>query len=151
VKSVLRNVLVSLAIVGGTCIWLAGAASADPPQGMRLYVFSSGWLTLDKSGLQTGATGKMTVPVAFFPSPQGRVRARARITGGLADRVVAAQHGWWQACAALDLPGYDPLGPDGANINLVIGNESFDPVSGAAPHRSYCCRVERLTEAPAAA
>ena len=84
-------------------------------------------------------------------TPQGRVRARARLTGGLADGVVAAQHGWWQACAALDLPGYDPLGPDGANINLVIGNESFDPVSGAAPHRSYCCRVERLTDAPAAA
>jgi hypothetical protein len=60
-------------------------------------------------------------------------------------------HGWWQACAALDLPGYDPLGPDGANINLVIGNEWFDPVSGAAPDRSYCCRVERLTDAPAAA
>jgi hypothetical protein len=150
VKSVLRKVLVSLAIVVGTCIWLAGAASADPSQGMWLYVFSSGWLTLDKSGLQTGATGKITVPVVFFVTPPVS-RARARLTGGLADGVVAAQHGWWQACAALDLPGYDPLGPDGANINLVIGNESFDPVSGAAPHRSYCCRVERLIDAPAAA
>ena len=82
-------------------------------------------------------------------TPQGSVRARARLTTGLADGVVAAQHGWWQACAALDLPGYDPQGPDGANINLVIGNQTFDPVSGAAPHRSYCCRVERLTDPPA--
>ena len=32
-----------------------------------------------------------------------------------------------------------------------IGTEAADPVSGAAPHRSYCCRVERLTDAPAAA
>jgi anaerobic selenocysteine-containing dehydrogenase len=84
-------------------------------------------------------------------TPQGRARARARLTAGLADGVVAAQHGWWQACAALDLPGYDPLGPDGANINLVIGNEAVDPVSGAAPHRSYCCRVERLADPPAVA
>src|SRR6201998_2164354 len=74
-KSVLRVVLVSLVTVIGACIWLATGASADPPQGMRLYVFSSGWLTLDKSGLQTGATGKITVPVAFFliKHPKGNV------------------------------------------------------------------------------
>ena len=74
-KSILRNVLVSLATVVGACALLAGAAFADPPQGMRLYVFSSGWLTLNKSGLQTGATGKITVPVAFFliKHPKGNV------------------------------------------------------------------------------
>ena len=74
-KSILRCVLVSLAAVLGACALLAGAAIADPPQGMRLYVFSSGWLTLDKSGLQTGATGKITVPVAFFliKHPKGNV------------------------------------------------------------------------------
>jgi anaerobic selenocysteine-containing dehydrogenase len=84
-------------------------------------------------------------------TPRGRVRARARLTASLADGIVAAQHGWWQACPDLDLPGYDPLTPDGANINLVIGNEAFDPVSGAAPHRSYCCRIETLGRASAAA
>ncbi len=77
-------------------------------------------------------------------TPVGRVRARARLAARLADGVVGAQHGWWQACAALDLPGYDALSADGANINLVIGNESFDPVSGAVPHRSYPCNIERL-------
>jgi N-acyl homoserine lactone hydrolase len=42
---------------------------------MRLYVFSSGWLNLDKSGLQTGGTGKISVPVAFFliKHPKGNV------------------------------------------------------------------------------
>jgi hypothetical protein len=64
--SVTRIVLANLAIVAGACVWLCGGASAASPEGMRLYVFSSGWLTLDKSGLQTGATGKITVPVAFF-------------------------------------------------------------------------------------
>jgi hypothetical protein len=65
----------------------------------------------------------------------------------LPDGVVGAQHGWWQSCVELDLPGYDPLSADGANINLVIGVEAFDPVSGAAPHRSYRCNIERAVEA----
>jgi anaerobic selenocysteine-containing dehydrogenase len=82
-------------------------------------------------------------------TPNGRVCPRARLTPSLADGVVAAQHGWWQSCPDLNLPGYDPLSPGGANINLVIGNEAFDPVSGAATHRSYCCRIERLGEAAA--
>ena len=67
-RSILRAVLGSLTTVVA-CLWRAAGASAESPQGMRLYVFSSGWLTLDKSGLQTGATGKITVPVAFFPQP----------------------------------------------------------------------------------
>jgi hypothetical protein len=57
---------------------------------------------------------------------------------------VAAQHGWWQACTALGLPGYDALAADSANINLAIGTEVVDPVSGAAPHRSYPCNIEKL-------
>jgi len=84
-------------------------------------------------------------------TPKGRVRARARLTPSLADGVVAAQHGSWQSCPDLNLPGYDLLSPDGANINLVIGNEAFDPVSGAAPQRAYCYRIERLGEATAIA
>ena len=79
-------------------------------------------------------------------TPKGRVRARARLVASLADGVVGAQHGWWQACAELGLPGYDPLSEDGANINLVIGDEVVDPVSGAAPHRSYPCEIEKLVE-----
>jgi len=81
-------------------------------------------------------------------TPKGRVRARVRLVAGLADGVVGAQHGWWQACADLGLPDYDPLSMAGANINLVIGNEAFDPVSGAAPHRSYRCEIEKWVERP---
>ena len=74
-RSIFRCLLVGLATVAGACVWLAATASADPPQGMRLYVFSSGWLTIDKSALQTGGTGKITVPVAFFliKHPKGNV------------------------------------------------------------------------------
>ncbi len=91
-------------------------------------------------------------------TPRGRVRARARFNGTLGDGIVAAQHGWWQACPELGLPGYDPLDEVGANVNLAIGTQSVDPVSGAprtaailATSRSserYCWRIDvthRLT------
>ena len=77
-------------------------------------------------------------------TPHGRVRARVRLMANLADGVVAAQHGWWQECQELGLPGYDPLSEDGANINLVISSEQIDPVSGAAPLRASRCNIERL-------
>ena len=76
-RSIFRFVLVSLATVVGACVWLAAGASAASPEGMRLYVFSSGWLgPLDKSMLQTGGSGKITVPVAFFliKHPKGNVQ-----------------------------------------------------------------------------
>ena len=59
-------------------------------------------------------------------TPRGRVRARAQLNATLADGIVAARHGWWQACPELDLPGYGALELDGANINLVIGVEAAD-------------------------
>ena len=77
-------------------------------------------------------------------TPRGRIRARAHLNASLADGVIGGQHGWWQSCPDLGLPGYDPLGPDGANINLVIGDEVLDPVSGAAPHRCYPAQLLRL-------
>jgi anaerobic selenocysteine-containing dehydrogenase len=77
-------------------------------------------------------------------TPRGRVRARARLNAMLADGIVAARHGWWQACPELELSGYDALDPDGANINLAIGIEAADPVSGAASHRCYPCQIQKL-------
>jgi Molydopterin dinucleotide binding domain len=77
-------------------------------------------------------------------TPHGRVRARARLNASLADGIVAARHGWWQACPELELPGYDALDPDGANINLAIGVDAVDPVSGAAPLRCYPCEISKL-------
>ena len=74
-------------------------------------------------------------------TPDGSVLAKARLNAGLDPRVVAGQHGWWQACGELGAPGYDPFGPDGANLNLVIGRAAVDPISGTVPHRSYLCEV----------
>jgi anaerobic selenocysteine-containing dehydrogenase len=76
-------------------------------------------------------------------TPEGSVRARAKMNDTLEPNVVCGQHGWWQACPELGLPGYDPFSPDGANYNLIIGNEDIDPVSGSVPHRAYLCQVRR--------
>jgi anaerobic selenocysteine-containing dehydrogenase len=73
----------------------------------------------------------------------GSVRARARLNDSLEPDVVCGQHGWWQACPEIGAPGYDPFGPDGANLNLIIDSEATDPVSGSVPHRAYRCQIRR--------
>ena len=100
----LRAMLLGLAAVAG-CLWLAAIASAESPQGMRLYVFSSGSLTLDKSGLQTGATGKITVPVAFFliKHPKGNIL----FDTGNNDKIISDPTYWGPFIASLD-PGRAP-------------------------------------------
>jgi anaerobic selenocysteine-containing dehydrogenase len=76
-------------------------------------------------------------------TPQGTIRARARLSEALQPNVVCGQHGWWQAAPEAGAPGYDPFEPDGANFNLLIGTAAVDPVSGSVPHRAYVCQVRR--------
>ena len=76
-------------------------------------------------------------------TPEGSIRARARLNDNLEPRVVCGQHGWWQACPEIGAPGYDPFSKDGANFNLIIGNEAIDPISGSVPHRAYLCEIRR--------
>jgi anaerobic selenocysteine-containing dehydrogenase len=77
-------------------------------------------------------------------TPNGAVRARARFNPTLDPGVVCGQHGWWQECAELDLPGYPPYGPDSANLNLVLRQTPSDPVGGSAPLRASMCEIERV-------
>jgi len=79
-------------------------------------------------------------------TPHGSIRLKAKVQEGIHPRVVCTQHGWWQGCTALDLPAYDPFSDKGANINLIVTNDLADPVSGAVPHKSYICNIERLRE-----
>ena len=76
-------------------------------------------------------------------TPEGSARARAKYNDSLDPRVVVGEHGWWQACEAIGAPGYDPFGPGGANLNLIIGAAVQDPVSGTASHRAYLCEIRR--------
>ena len=73
------------------------------------------------------------------------VRARARLNPTLDPGVVCGQHGWWQACTELDLPGYPPYGPDSSNLNLVLRQTPSDPISGSAPLRASLCEIEKLS------
>jgi anaerobic selenocysteine-containing dehydrogenase len=74
-------------------------------------------------------------------TPDGSVRARARLNDSLKPDVVCGQHGWWQACAEIGAPAYDAFDADGVNFNLVIGNAAIDPISGSVPHRAYICQI----------
>ena len=74
-------------------------------------------------------------------TPNGAVRARAKLNAGLDPGVVCAQHGWWQGCEDLDLPPSDPFEPGGVNLNLVLRQTPSDPVSGSSPLRASLCDV----------
>lgn len=75
----------------------------------------------------------------------GRVRLKAKMTHGIDPRLVSTQHGWWEPCEDLGLPGYDPFDAEGANINRTVGNDAIDPISGSVPHRSYLCAVRKVS------
>jgi anaerobic selenocysteine-containing dehydrogenase len=77
-------------------------------------------------------------------TPRAQIRLRARFRDSLDPGVVCSYHGWWQSCPELDRPGYDALGPEGANYNALIGTDEADPISGSVPHRPYLCEVRRL-------
>jgi anaerobic selenocysteine-containing dehydrogenase len=74
-------------------------------------------------------------------TPNGAVRARAKLNSSIDPGVVCAQHGWWQGCDELDLPPSDPYELDGVNLNLVLRQGPSDPVSGSSPLRSSLCDV----------
>ena len=76
-------------------------------------------------------------------SPNGAMRARARLNDSLDPSVVCGEHGWWQACGEIGAPGYEVFSENGSNYNLLIGNSEVDPVSGSVPHRAYMCEVRR--------
>jgi len=78
-------------------------------------------------------------------TPKGSVRARAAFNGTLAPGVVCGQHGWFESCEELGLPGHPPFGPGSANLNLVLSQTPSDPISGSSPLRAQVCEVTRLT------
>ena len=75
-------------------------------------------------------------------SPRGSIRSKAHVTDAIAPNIVCCQHGWWQECKELELPGYSSYGADSANPSILIGADIADPISGSLPHRSFLCRVK---------
>ena len=112
----------------------AAAAAADPPKEMRLYVFSSGALHLDKSIIQNGGSGKVEIPVGFFliKHPKGYVLFDC----GNNDKIITDPDYWGPFVKALD-PGRSPdiaidaqlakIGVKPADIKyLVLGHFHVD-------------------------
>jgi anaerobic selenocysteine-containing dehydrogenase len=76
-------------------------------------------------------------------TPQGGITLQAKLTDSIPLNVVSTQNGWWQECTELNLPGFDPYAPEGANINLVYSVEEIDPISGSLPLKGYPCTVRK--------
>ena len=72
-------------------------------------------------------------------SPYARVKMRAKPFDGIAPDVVSAQHGWW-------FPEQQPpaYGWKTSNVNLLYGDEHFDPESGSEPLKGYLCKVYKI-------
>jgi anaerobic selenocysteine-containing dehydrogenase len=99
---------------------------------------------VDLHPVAAGARGIAEGDWVSIETPEGSVRARAHFNKDLDPRVVVGEHGWWQACPETGAAGYDPFGPNGANLNLIIGSAALDPVSGTASHRAYLCEIRRV-------
>jgi N-acyl homoserine lactone hydrolase len=101
---------VSWAKIGGLALAAAvlgttAASAADPPKELKLYVFSSGALNLDKSIIQNGSSGKVQIPVGFFliRQPKGDVLFDC----GNNDKIITDPYYWGPFVKALD-PGRSP-------------------------------------------
>ena len=79
-------------------------------------------------------------------TPSGKIKLKAKLTEEIGIDVVCIQHGWWQSCAELELPGYDPYASDGANANLLYSTDYIDDITGSVPYKAYLCRVRKILE-----
>lgn len=71
----------------------------------------------------------------------GQARFRARFDDALAQQVVMASFGWWQACEDLGLPGGDPLAPGHSHFNALVSTEHMDGLSGSIALRAFPCDI----------
>lgn len=82
-------------------------------------------------------------------TPKGAVRVRAVFNDSIAPGVVFGEHGWFEPCEELDLPGYPPFGPGSTNLNLMLGQTPSDAISGLSrpgvPGRTAWRGERRLT------
>jgi len=98
---------------------------------------------LEINNLKAGELGIDDGDWVIMETPHNSITLQARVTDEISYNVVCTQNGWWQACPELNLPGYDPFSPEGANLNLVYSTEEIDPISGSLPLKGYPCRVRK--------
>ena len=79
----------------------------------------------------------------ILESPHSAITLKAKLTDRIPYSVVCSQLGWWQNCPELNLPGYDPYSPEGANLNLLYEYSKIDPISGSLPLKGYPCNIKK--------
>ena len=95
--------------------------------------------------IAAAARGLVAGDWVSIETPAGAMRARVHLNDQLDPRVVVGEHGRWQSCDELGIPGYDPFSPDGANFNATVDPSVRDPISGTPTHRANLCEIRRLT------
>ncbi|WP_322102252.1 molybdopterin-dependent oxidoreductase [Paraburkholderia sp. J41] len=73
---------------------------------------------------------------------RGAARFVARIEPALADDVLIAEYGWWQACDELGMPGFAARGELNSNFSNLVSGRQYDPLSGSMPMRALACDVQ---------
>jgi len=79
-------------------------------------------------------------------TPYGSITLQAKLTDRIPYDVVCTQNGWWQSCPELNLPGYDPYSPEGANSVLLYSAENIDPLSGCLLIKGHPCNVRKASK-----
>jgi anaerobic selenocysteine-containing dehydrogenase len=74
----------------------------------------------------------------YLESPYGRARLKARLFDGIAPDVVNAEHAWWYP----EAPPPEYRWKESC-INLLYGDDHFDPDTGAEPLKCYLCNVRK--------
>jgi glyoxylase-like metal-dependent hydrolase (beta-lactamase superfamily II) len=118
----IKGLFLGLATAACAGLGVSAVANAESPAGMKLYAFSSGFLNIDKSALQAGATGKIDIPVGFFliHHPKGNVLWET----GNNDKVLTDPSYWGPLAAMLDNPANNSKSPDLA-IDLQLQKAGY--------------------------
>ena len=100
---------------------------------------------LEISPRAAAARGIVAGDWLIVTTPEGTLRARARLNAQIADNVVCGQHGWVQSISEQDTANCSTLAS--TNYNAIIGTADSDPISGSIPLRSYLCDVVKAETA----
>lgn len=94
-------------------------------------------VTAADAGIEDGDWCEIESPASPHP-----IRMKAHLTDGVHPRVVIVPHGWWQSCPELGLEGY---GDTGANANVLISDEHYDPDLATPGMRSSLCKIAKAS------
>ena len=76
----------------------------------------------------------------WVESPHAKVKLKARLFDGIAPDVVNAEHAWWYP----EAPPPDYRWKESC-VNLLFGDDHFDPDNGAEPLKCYRCRISPVS------